>query len=194
MTHALAGLLRKAGADHLVVGEERAVEKHELAAAQDLEQIFARLDQMLWDYMRKARLTIKEQLGLAVIRNRNKINRIISATCLYSEATIYDRFIQEFDDILTNVLFIMANDDGSTRLSSVSLDDGLIHPLFFIATNCRDGRIRHRALEQSKCDTEKRCNGLDRMLTILLFTFSEQTSERDRHVVRITDLFPVTNC
>lgn len=121
----------------------------ELAKAQELEQNFINLDRLLWDFMHKptVKLTIREQHGLGMLRSRVKINRILSATCLYSEATIFDRFVPAFEDILTICLFTIGSDNADRRLFSVSLDEGLVHPLFFLCTHCRDGSIRHRALE-----------------------------------------------
>lgn len=122
----------------------------ELARAQEMERIFLTIDRLLWDFMHKptAKLTIREQHGLGMLRSRVKINRIVSATCLYCEATLFDNYLEEFDEILTICMYILASDNAERRLFSVSLDDGAMHPLFFIATHCRDGRIRHQALEQ----------------------------------------------
>lgn len=120
------------------------------ARAQELEHTFMKLDALLWEFMHKptVKLSIREQHGLGMLRSRVKINRILSATCLYTEASVFDQYIQQFEDILTIVLYIVGSDNADKRLFSVSLDEGLIHPLFFIATHCRDGRIRHQALEQ----------------------------------------------
>jgi len=123
-----------------------------IAKAHDFTQTFMDLDQLLWDYMHKptVRMTIREQHGLGMLRSRVKINRIISATCLYCEASMYDVFMQEFEEILTICMFITNSDNADRRLFSVSLDEGLLHPLSFVATLCRDSTIRHQALTQLK--------------------------------------------
>jgi hypothetical protein len=98
-----------------------------------------------------------------MLRSRTIINRVIAATCLHTEASAYDRFLPEFEDVLTICQHIMASDfdhrpapggddheaddAAARRLLSVSMDEGLIHPLCDIAAACRDSRIRHRALD-----------------------------------------------
>ncbi|CAK4032808.1 Transcriptional regulatory moc3 [Lecanosticta acicola] len=122
----------------------------EYARAQELERTFIGMDKLLWDFMYKpsVKLTMREQHGLGMLRTRVKINLILSATCLFSESCIFDRYTEDFDEILTICLYILGSDNAERRLFSVSLDEGIIHPLFFVATHCRDGRIRHQALEQ----------------------------------------------
>lgn len=121
-----------------------------IAQSQELEHTFIELDRLLFEFMHKpsVKLSIREQHGLGMLRSRVKINRIQAATCLYSESTRLDAFLSEFDDILTICLYIMGSDNADKRLFSVSLDEGLVQPLFFVATHCRDGRIRHQALAQ----------------------------------------------
>jgi hypothetical protein len=119
-----------------------------IAKAQELEAVFLEFDRLLWEYMHKptAKFSTREQHGLGMLRSRVKINRIQAATCLYAEACRYDPFLSEFDDILTICLYIMGSDNADKRFFAVTLDEGLVQPLFFIATHCRDGRIRHQAL------------------------------------------------
>ncbi|EME49840.1 hypothetical protein DOTSEDRAFT_164590 [Dothistroma septosporum NZE10] len=137
-------------ADEFKFGDPGNVPLEELAKAQDLEKTFLTLDRLLWSFMHKptAKLTMREQHGLGMLRSRVKINRILSATCLYCEATMLDTYLDEFDEILTICQYTLASDNAERRLFLVSLDEGLIHPLFFVATHCRDGRIRRQALEQ----------------------------------------------
>ena len=120
------------------------------AKAHDLEQTFLDLDELLWNFMHKptVRLTIREQHGLAMLRSRVKMNRVIAAGCLYSEATMYDAYLEQFEEILTICKYIMSSDTADRKLLSVSIDEGLLNPLFFIATHCRDSRLRHQALAQ----------------------------------------------
>lgn len=124
----------------------------ELAKSQELEATFQRLDVLLWEFMHKptSKLSIREQHGLGMLRSRVKINRILAATALYAEASMLDRYFDEFQNILTICMYIMSSDNADRRLFAVSLDEGLIQPLFFVATGCRDGRLRHQALAQLK--------------------------------------------
>ncbi|CAK1355593.1 hypothetical protein CB0940_00692 [Cercospora beticola] len=121
-----------------------------LAQAQELEQTFLKLDGLLWEFMHKptAKLSTREQHGLGMLRTRTKMNRILAASSLYAEASCFDQYIGEFENILAICMYIMGSDNADRRLFSVSLDEGLIQPLFFCATHCRDGKVRHQALAQ----------------------------------------------
>ncbi|KAK4543644.1 hypothetical protein LTR36_005289 [Oleoguttula mirabilis] len=121
-----------------------------IARSHDLVQTFMGLDRLLWDFMHKpsVKLSVREQHGLGMLRGRVKINRILSATYIYTEATMFDAFLQEFEDIVTICMHIMGSDQADRRLFSVSLDEGLLYPLFFVAIHCRDSRLRHQALAQ----------------------------------------------
>lgn len=123
-----------------------------LAKSHDFVQTFLDLDRLLWDFMHKPsiKLSIREQHGLGILRSRVKYNRIVAATCLYAEASAHDAFINEFEEIMNICCYIMESDDADRRLFSVSLDEGLLHPFFFVATHCRDSRLRRRALAQLK--------------------------------------------
>jgi hypothetical protein len=152
-------------ADNYKYGSLDGVPLETFAKAQGLERTMIELERLLWDFMHKptSRLTAREQLGLGMLRSRTIINRILAATCLYPEASAFDRFQTEFEDVLTICLHILSSDiehraapggpssdhddAAARRLLSVSLDEGLIHPLCEIAANCRDSRTRHRALE-----------------------------------------------
>jgi len=121
-----------------------------LAKSQEYVQTLRNIDQLLWDFMRKpaVKLSVHEQYGIGMLRSRVKVNRILSATCLYAEATAYDAFQDVFEDILAICTYILCSDNADRRLISVSLDDGLLQPLTFVAMHCRDSSIRHRALTQ----------------------------------------------
>ncbi|KAK3700975.1 hypothetical protein LTR37_015681 [Vermiconidia calcicola] len=60
---------------------------------------------------------------------------------------MYDQYLDAFEEILVLCTYIMNNDDADRRLFSVSLDEGLLNPLWFVVTHCRDGRMRHQALD-----------------------------------------------
>ncbi|KAH9845484.1 Transcriptional regulatory protein moc3 [Teratosphaeria destructans] len=142
----------RAEADEFKFREPGSIPLELLASSHEYVQTFLDLDELLWSFMHKpsVKLSIREQHGLGMLRSRVKINRILAATCLYSETCMYDAFLQEFEDILTICKYIMSSDNADRRLFSVSLDEGLLHPLFFTATHCRDSIIRHQALAQLK--------------------------------------------
>ncbi|KAK3117485.1 hypothetical protein LTR53_001085 [Teratosphaeriaceae sp. CCFEE 6253] len=139
-------------ADEYKLGEPRTAPLEIIARSQVLAQIFADLDRLLFDFMQKpsTRLSLREQHGLDVLRMRTKCNRIIAACCCYAEESSYDAYTEDFDEILSICSHIMRNDTADRRLITVSVDDGLLHPLQFTASQCRDSRIRRSALAHLK--------------------------------------------
>nr|POE50136.1 mitochondrial import inner membrane translocase subunit tim54 [Quercus suber] len=121
-----------------------------IAMSQDHRQAAARLDDLLSQFLHNptARLTALERHGLDMLRNRVKMNHILAATCLYSEASMFDLFLDDFEQILTLCTYMMSSDTAERRLLTVSLDEGLLHSLFFVATHCRDSHTRRSALAQ----------------------------------------------
>lgn len=63
---------------------------------------------------------------------------------------MFDTYLEEFEDILTTCMYIISNDSTERLTFSISLDEGFAQSLFFICTQCRDSRIRNRALELLK--------------------------------------------
>ena len=120
------------------------------AKAAELHQTFSDLDTLLWEFMHQpnTRLSAREQHGLAMLRSRVKTHMINSATCLYTEASIFDQYLEQFGEILTICTYIISNAVSDWRLSSISLDEGFLQPLFFIATHCRHSVLRREALRQ----------------------------------------------
>ncbi|KAK0810644.1 hypothetical protein LTR59_002155 [Friedmanniomyces endolithicus] len=119
-----------------------------VARSQELARTFAEIDRLLWDFMHQPtlKLNIREQHGLAVLRSRAKVNRIVAACSIYAETSIYDAYLTEFNEILHICTYVMGSDNADRRLFSVSLDEGLLSPLHFVALHCRDSRIRRSAL------------------------------------------------
>lgn len=142
----------RAEADHYRFRSPGDVPLEVLAKSQDMEQNFVKMDRLLWDLMQRPdiRMTTREHNGLAMLRIRVKINRIYAATCLYAEATLYDRYIDEFESILGICEGVESSDDADRRIFSASLDEDLPHPLYFTASSCRDSFIRHQALRLLK--------------------------------------------
>lgn len=118
------------------------------AEAQALEQTFISIEGLLFSFMQKpnVRLNFREHHGLAMLRALTIENRVIAAGCLYSEASFYDRFVPEMEQMLSICHFVLDSEDPANRLLSVSLDEGVLRPLWFVVTHCRDSRTRHRAL------------------------------------------------
>lgn len=94
----------------------------------------------------RERLTKREQHGMDMLRSRSKLDRILAGTCVYAEASVNDAYLEAFEEVLMLCEYTMHNDDFDNWLFSVSLDEGLVSPLWFVASVCRDSRIRHRAL------------------------------------------------
>lgn len=120
----------------------------DLAEAHDLEQKFIAIERLLWSFMQKSsvKLTFREHHGLSMLRVLAIEDRIIAAGCLYSEASFYDRFLPEFEQIVSICRFVLDAEDPASRLMSVAVDDGLLRPLWFVVTHCRDSRIRRNGL------------------------------------------------
>lgn len=61
---------------------------------------------------------------------------------------MYDAFMSDFEDIMSICNWAIISDNQELRLFSTTLDGGIIHPLYFTATHCRDSRLRHEALSR----------------------------------------------
>lgn len=120
----------------------------DLAEAQHLEQMFTSIERLLWSFMQNsnAKLTFREHHGLSMLRVLAIEDRVIAACCLYSEASCYDQYIPEFEQIVSICRFVLDAEDPANRLMSVAVDDGLLRPLWFVVTHCRDSRVRRNAL------------------------------------------------
>ena len=123
-----------------------------LAKAQELERVFMTLDYLLLDFMHRptVRLTAQELHGLNMLRCRVKVDRILSACCLYTEASMFDMFLDQFEEMLAICIYVLKSDDPESRLFTVSLDEGLLFPLWFTAAHCRDSHMRRTALRMLK--------------------------------------------
>jgi hypothetical protein len=119
-----------------------------LAEAQHFEQTFIEMERLLLAFMHRpnVKLTFREHNGVAMLRAHVIENRLIAAGCLYTEASIYDRFMPEMEQMLAICRFVLESEDATTRLLSVSLDGGMLRPLWFVVTHCRDSRVRRGAL------------------------------------------------
>lgn len=131
-----------------------------VSEAQVYQQCFQKLVTLLFELIHRpnVRLTLREHRALAILRVRITLNAIQSATCLSGQETSYDAFFNDFEEIFTSCTHALYSEEFTKRLWSASIDDGLIYPLYFTAIHCRDGRIRHQALEQLR-----RLPGAERM-------------------------------
>lgn len=121
------------------------------AAAKQLEDRFVNIDRLLHEYMQRPnlKLSVREQNGLSMMRARAKMDRVLSAVCLHTEATMFDQFLETFEEIYVICKYVL-DVEPADRVFAVSLDDGLLLPLYFTVTNCRDGRLRTAALAAMK--------------------------------------------
>ena len=106
------------------------------------------LDRLLFEFMQSTsnRSTNRKQHGLNVLRSRAKIDRVLVATCLYAEASAFDPYLEVFEEVLLLCEYSMRNIDFKDWLFSVTLDEGLVNPLWILAQDCRDSKVRRRAL------------------------------------------------
>ncbi len=91
-------------------------------------------------------MTDREECGTKVLLIQKIVAYIKSLTCLYAEESIFDQFEHEFNEILSNVEFLLANDRYTdARRFPLILDMAIIEALFGTAMKCRSYPIRHRA-------------------------------------------------
>ncbi|KAL4756676.1 Zn(II)2Cys6 transcription factor domain-containing protein [Aspergillus foveolatus] len=76
---------------------------------------------------------------------------IMASTCLYAEETLYDQFLAQFRRIIDLAKACTEHFETAfcTRSSSIGVpvSMGVIYPLYFVATKCRDSRVRQEAIE-----------------------------------------------
>lgn len=115
-----------------------------LAEAQKLAQTFREIDGMLL-----TSCTVNQNsCGQYALQIRAKLNAVISHCCVYPEASIYDLYTSDFNIVLELCKILLANTNIADSTPSILLDESILHPLATIATLCRDGSIRHEALDQ----------------------------------------------
>jgi len=92
------------------------------------------------------KMTNREQHGVKVLLIQQSVAYIKTFTCLYAEESIFDKFDDEFNEILSHAEFLLNDDQGRnpSRLP-LSLDMAIIEALFGTAIKCRSHPIRHRA-------------------------------------------------
>jgi hypothetical protein len=74
---------------------------------------------------------------------------VTAATSVYAEETLYDQFLYVFKWILSLARSSNACQESAaaTSLVGVPMKMGVIHPLYFVATKCRDSAVRQEAID-----------------------------------------------
>lgn len=104
-------------------------------------------------------LASKSILGLIL---QIKVAMIMLRTCIdCGPETTFDQFGPDFEEIvsrvenLTGTLGLKEGKPLGRETVPFSMELGVLHPLFFVATKCRDGQLRRRAISQlRKCGKE----------------------------------------
>ncbi|KAL6231530.1 hypothetical protein BDW75DRAFT_219908 [Aspergillus navahoensis] len=89
--------------------------------------------------------------GASLLLIQYYVALITASTCLYAEETLYDRFLGQFRRIIA-LAKVCAEHHGTSSSSRSSLigvpvSMGVIYPLYFVATKCRDSPIREEAVD-----------------------------------------------
>ncbi|RLL98839.1 hypothetical protein CFD26_107224 [Aspergillus turcosus] len=74
---------------------------------------------------------------------------VTASTSLYAEETLYDQFLYAFKRILLLARSSNACHESAaaTSLVGVPMKMGVIYPLYFVATRCRDSAVRQEAID-----------------------------------------------
>jgi Fungal specific transcription factor domain/Fungal Zn(2)-Cys(6) binuclear cluster domain len=120
-----------------------------IAQVAQLKQALDLWDERFEKYL--GRLTSKfsrqEQLVINVLLINHKVSAIEAATCTQPEASIFDQFDTKFDEIVTlAATAIWSRSTANSQFLNFSLDEGVIHPLYWTAIKCREPWIRQRAM------------------------------------------------
>ena len=116
---------------------------------QRLKNEFIVWDQRFAKYLNRStsKFSRQEQVIVDVILINHRIGLIEASTCTQPEETFYDKFDNEFDELVTLAANVLHARKGHTsKVLDFSLDIGIIHPLFCTAVNCREPWIRQRAM------------------------------------------------
>lgn len=96
-----------------------------------------------------------EKRGLLGLQLQIKVALIMLKLCIDSKPeTTYDMFVTDFENIVSRVeklfqpLALVDTKPLDQEHTEFSMELGLVHPLFFVATKCRDWNLRRRAIAQ----------------------------------------------
>ena len=136
-------------ADHIKYTSPGNVPMEAICESKRFEDVFSRLNSMLEQLEERCKSKgYHDQPGFWALKIRVKMNRILCIGCLYAEESIYDAYLDDFRDILHMCQILNSMNIGESTMSSVLLDEELLQPLNHIAKLCRDGYIRHKALDE----------------------------------------------
>lgn len=125
----------------------------QILIAQKLEESFDTWDDRFEKYLNRStsRFSRQEQTVINILIINHRICKIQAATCTKDAAVVFDRYDEEFDQVTTlAALVIHERKSDNPHIQQLSLDIGVIQPLYFTATKCREHWIRHRALSLLK--------------------------------------------
>ena len=110
------------------------------------------------DFFEKSdlKLSLSEARSLLGLRLQIKVALIMLKMSIDCKAeTTYDSFMVDFDYIVTraeqlfqSMAVIDAKPLDTENFNEFTMELGLVHPLFFVATKCRDWNLRRRAVAQ----------------------------------------------
>lgn len=92
-------------------------------------------------------LTNQEQLGAKVLLVQQNVAYMKACTCIYAEETLFDQFDLRFQTLLSHASALLAShQDTSPARHTLTIDIGIIEPLFWTCIKCRRHSLRHQAL------------------------------------------------
>ena len=95
------------------------------------------------------KLSRREQTGVILLQIEHQMATIKLETCLYPEESIFDNFDAAFDRIVSLVAYVLHSRelvDHHSPCSELSLDTGVVQPLYYTACKCRLAVTRDRAI------------------------------------------------
>lgn len=150
LTCSLYYFLRTA-ADHVKYPVLKPVSAPLLRQSEYFEAAFEKLETMIGalksEYASDGTSNELEFVALAI---RAKLNKLIAVGCLFSNETILDAYVDEFRQLLDMCTIFNSSSINQNSVSSILLDETLLHPLTQIVAMCRDGSLRQQALRELK--------------------------------------------
>ncbi|MCJ1482603.1 hypothetical protein MMC06_002769 [Schaereria dolodes] len=112
-----------------------------------LQQWFSQFDAYLTHS--SMRMNTKDLQGAILLKIYHKVAYIIQSSGGSDNETIYDEFISDFEyinSLATSLVEVSKTTSSSSGRSSFSVDMGVVPPLYFTASKCRDACIRRRSI------------------------------------------------
>jgi len=141
------------------------------------------------------RLTAQDTKNLLGLRLQIKAAVIMLKVCIAcGPETTFDAFLDDFEDIVSKVeqmssaLTLADAQPLDTEKIPFTMELGIIHPLFFVASKCRDWGVRRRAIAQlRKAGKEGVWEGP------IMAILAERLMQLEEQGVRHGDLIPERN-